>query len=173
METRQDEIGVILTGALSITLAGRMSTRGEFVNLRVVIASLLFAFVSASSIAVAGPLSCDALGRVEKPNSATPAKLHIFNRSREPISIDWINYSGNRVAQVRLAPSEKSQQLTFATHTWVASTGTGQCLCALTLDADATWTIEAGSCSVGSLPAQPASEQRPPLRQQRVIRERF
>lgn len=162
IETRQDVIGVILIGALSITLADRMSARGGIMNIRAVIASLLFAFVAAPHIAVAGPLSCDALGRVEKPNSATPAKLHIVNRSREPISVDWINYSGNRVAQLRLAPAERSQQLTFATHTWVASTGTGKCLCALTLDADATWTIEDGSCSVGSWQAQSSSEQKPP-----------
>ena len=132
-------------------------------HLRTVIASFIFALAAGPGVAAAGQPSCDSLGQWASTNSATPAKLHIANRSREPVSIDWIDHDGERRAYLRLAPMQAVHQPSFVTHTWVASSGTGRCLCALRLDADTAWTIEASSCSVARLQSTPASAQARPF----------
>jgi hypothetical protein len=49
----------------------------------------------------------------------TPTFINFTNTTKDPVEVDWINYSGNRVFYNRLAPSVSYIQETYLTHPWI------------------------------------------------------
>jgi hypothetical protein len=58
-----------------------------------------------------------------------PANIEFINDVAFPVSIYWINYSGDRVFYQSVGPNQSYVQPTFITHPWlVVETGTGESL---------------------------------------------
>ena len=58
----------------------------------------------------------------------TSTNLYIRNTAHEERDLYWLNYDGFRVFYSRLAPGQQTTQQTYATHPWVVTTSTGQCV---------------------------------------------
>jgi hypothetical protein len=48
-----------------------------------------------------------------------PTFIKFINTTKDPVEVDWIDYSGNRQLYNRLAPSASYLQETYLTHPWV------------------------------------------------------
>ncbi len=54
--------------------------------------------------------------------------LIFINRSASPVRVNWIDYDGRRKEYARLAPGQRHEQSTFASHPWAVTNDAGDCL---------------------------------------------
>lgn len=93
-----------------------------------VISSILdFNFSANWSGAVTPEQSCGAEGQFASQNSNTPRLYTFFNKSNETRRYQWLDYAGNRVQFVELAPNAATTVNSYATHPFVVTDTNNVC----------------------------------------------
>jgi Caspase domain/VHL beta domain len=83
---------------------------------------------SQSDVSVStGEYPCSAERSLKSTRADTSVNITFQNRSTNPISTYWLDYSGNRKLYQRLAGGASYTQQTFVTHPWVLVDDDGRC----------------------------------------------
>lgn len=70
---------------------------------------------------------CSELGQIRSIEGVRPGQIVFRNLSREPVEVNWIDYSGGERPYARLEPGQILEQQTYVTHAWMVRGASGQC----------------------------------------------
>jgi VHL beta domain len=65
------------------------------------------------------PLDPNLVLSLKSQNGDAPTFIKFINATKDPVEVNWIDYSGKRVFYNNLAPSASYVQETFVTHPWI------------------------------------------------------
>ncbi len=75
----------------------------------------------------AGEYPCSAEPTLKSIRADTSVNITFRNRSKDPVSTYWLDYSGRRILYQRLAGGASYTQQTYVTHPWVLVDDRGRC----------------------------------------------
>jgi prepilin-type N-terminal cleavage/methylation domain-containing protein len=86
---------------------------------------------------------CPGEGDLRSVTGTKKVEMTFLNQKNIPVKVYWLDYSGARVHQFDLTPSQKVKVKTYATHSWVVTDSSQTCLGIFTVgDKKSTATIQ-------------------------------
>lgn len=100
--------------------------------------------MSALALAAAAPAAaqqrCPSEGGLRSQHGAVATTINFINQSAQTIQIWWLNYQGRREGFATLRPGQRYEAWTYATHPWVVTDESGNCLQIVFAERDMTYT---------------------------------
>lgn len=71
--------------------------------------------------------ACSEVGFIRSVEGVRPGQIVFRNTGREPVDVNWIDYSGGERPYARLQPGQILEQQTYVSHAWIVRGATGMC----------------------------------------------